>query len=253
MRRSIINGGIVRVALFVSCMVDLFYPEIGEATVQILRRAGADVYFPARQTCCGQVAYNTGYHDETAALAKHFVEVFERSDAIVSPSGSCAATVRVEYPHLFADNAQWGPRARQVAERTYELSEFLVRILKVDDLGAEWHGRITYHDACHGNRKLGIYAEPRRLLKHVRGLEIVEMERSDWCCGFGGTFAVKMPEVSVAIADHKEQQALATGADTVVTGDAACMMHMAGYFRRAAPSLKVLHFAQILAGGARDG
>ncbi len=243
----------MQVALFVSCIADLFYPDIAEATVQVLRRAGADVYFPSEQTCCGQVSFNTGYHAETIPLAKHFFDVFEHADAIVSPSGSCVATVRHAYLQLFADDPTLYARAQATAARTFELSEFLVDVLKVRDVQAEWRGRITYHDACHANRILGVHSQPRQLLRAVRGLEIVEMQRSDWCCGFGGTFAVKMPEVSVAIADHKEHQVQATGVDTVVTSDAACMMHMAGYFRRTNPSLKVMHFAQILAAKAHDG
>ncbi len=240
----------MRVALFISCIVDLFYPEIGTATVEVLRRAGVDVYFPSRQTCCGQVSFNSGYRAETIPLAKHFCDVFDGADIVVSPSGSCAATVRHVYPQLLADDPTYAARAESIATRTLELSEFLVDVLKVGDLGAEWRGRITYHDACHAHRILGIYAQPRQLLRAVRGLELVEMERSDWCCGFGGTFAVKMPEVSVAIADHKERQVEATGVDTVVTSDAACMMHMEGSFRRTNPALKVMHFAQIL---AREG
>jgi L-lactate dehydrogenase complex protein LldE len=241
----------MQVALFISCLADLFYPEIGLATVDVLRRAGVEVFFPPGQTCCGQVAFNTGYQSEARELAEHFVQVFESAPAIVSPTGSCVAMVRREYPGLF-QGARMRARVKGVVARTYELSEFLVQVLNVEDLGAEWHGRVTYHDACHLNRGLKVHDEPRRLLRHVRGLELVEMERSNWCCGFGGTFSVKMPDVSVAIAEHKEHLAQATGVDTLVTSDAACMMHLAGYFRRERFPLRVLHFAQVLAGAGSD-
>lgn len=243
----------MRVALFISCVADLFFPEIGEATVKVLNRAGVKVYFPRAQTCCGQVAFNTGYQGEAAHLARHLVEVFEDAEAIVSPSGSCVAAVRKEYPHLFENDPAMLERVERSAARTFELSEFLVHVLKVDDLRAEWHGQVTYHDACHLTRMLGVRGEPRQLLSRVRGLEIIEMERSDWCCGFGGTFSVKMPDVSIGILDHKLQKFQATGVDTLVTSDAACIMNMRGYFARINPSLRVIHFSQILASEATHG
>ena len=243
-----------RVALFVTCLADILFPHIAEDTVRLLRRLGFQVEFPTRQTCCGQPAYNSGFRREAAQMARHFLEVFADAEAIVTPSGSCAAMVKREYLHLFPAGSPWHQRAAEVAARTFELSQFLVQKMGITDVGATFVGKVTWHDSCHLNRALGIHAEPRALLRAVHGLELVEMERSDWCCGFGGTFAVRLPEISTAMMGEKIQHAVDSGAQALVTGDTSCMMHIAGGLRRQGISLPVVHIAQILAGekvGAR--
>src|SRR5437899_1348653 len=173
----------------ITCLGDVFFPDVGIATVQLLRRLGVQVDFPAAQTCCGQPHFNSGYHDEARLLAKHTIEAFARSGVIVTPSGSCAAMVKLEYPELFHDDPAWRSRAEDLAHRTHELSDFLVNVLGREDVGAFFRGRVTYHMACH-LRGLGLLSEPVRLLEHVRGLELVPLVRADECCGFGGSFSV---------------------------------------------------------------
>ena len=236
-----------RVALFVTCLVDLFFPEIGEATAQVLESAGIEVTFPEAQTCCGQPAHNSGFRRDTAKLARHFIEVFEDADAIVAPSGSCVTMVRHEYPKLFEPGSEWRRRAEAIARKTYELSQFLVHQIGVTDIGATFHAKVTLHDSCHANHILQVHDEPRLLLNQVRGLQLIEMERSDWCCGFGVTFAVRLPEISTAMMQQKIATASSSGAMILVTGDASCMMHIAGGLRRNHSPVRAIHLAQILA------
>ena len=238
----------MRVALFVTCLVDQLCPNVGMATVEVLERAGCTVTFDERQTCCGQPAFNTGYRNEARKFAKRFIEIFEDSamDAIVSPSGSCTAMVK-HFHELFPDDVEWQERANRVAAKTHELSSFLVNVLGVDDVGAASRGRATWHDACHGLRDLGIRDEPRRLLTKVKGLEFVEMENADVCCGFGGTFSTKFPEISVGILDNKIEMIEKSGADTVVACDASCLMQIAGRLSRKASKVQTKHLAEILA------
>ncbi len=240
----------MKVALFISCLTDLFFPEVGEATVRLLRRVGCEVTFPQGQTCCGQPAYNSGFHQDARALAHHYAEVFADSEVIVTPSGSCATMVRKEYPHLVAGDGRWEERVTAVAGRTYELSQFIVDVLGIEDVGATWAGRVTYHDACHALRGMGVREQPRRLLRHVRGLELVEMNGSDLCCGFGGSFAVRMPAISGAMLDEKLRRVQTADAPTVVTTDAGCLMHMGGGLRKRGVGIEVMHLASILAHGA---
>jgi L-lactate dehydrogenase complex protein LldE len=234
------------VALFVTCLADLLFPEVGEATVKVLRKAGCRVTFPAGQTCCGQPAFNSGYRREATRLARRFVELFESADAVVAPSGSCTLMVRREYPHLFAHDPALRARAEALAARTFDLATFLVDVLRVTELGARLDGKVTYHDSCHLNRGLGVYAAPRRLLHSVEGLELVEMANSDRCCGFGGTFAVKMPDISAAMLGDKLDRILETGAQAVVVSDASCGMQIAGGLSRRGSPIKVIHLAQVL-------
>jgi L-lactate dehydrogenase complex protein LldE len=236
----------VRVSLFITCLVDQLWPEIGTSTVEVLRRAGCEVVFDERQTCCGQPAFNTGYRNEAVQLAKRFIEIFEASEAVVSPSGSCTAMTR-HFHELFADDESWRRRAEALARRTYELSHFLVNVLKVDDLGASFRGRVTWHDACHGLRDLNIHSEPRRLIEQVRGAQFVELANADACCGFGGTFSVKYPEISVAILDSKIAAIERAGVRAVVSGDASCLMQIGGRLSRNKSSVQVLHIAELLA------
>lgn len=238
----------MKVSLFVTCLVDQLWSSVGTSCVDVLRRVGCEVEFDERQTCCGQPAFNTGYHDEARQVAKRFIEIFETStaDAIVSPSGSCTAMVH-HFPELFVDDVRWLERAQSVRSRIYELSSFLVRVLKVEDVGASWNGRLTWHDACHGLRDLNIKSEPRRLIRNVRGAELVEVENAESCCGFGGTFSVKYPEISVAILDQKIEAIERAGVDAVVSGDASCLMQIGGRLSRKGSSVKVMHLAELLA------
>lgn len=234
------------VQLFVTCLTDQLAPQIGEATVRILERLGHHVRFPAAQTCCGQPAFNDGFPDEAAALAARTVEIFADPAPIVVPSGSCATMLRHFYPGLLAASPQ-AESARAFASRTFELSVFLVHVLGVTDVGARWSGRATYHDSCHLLRELGVRDEPRRLLAAVGGLELVEMPHPEHCCGFGGAFAVKFPEVSGAILDAKLDGIAAAGADAVVANDAGCLLQMAGGLARRGVAVRTLHLAEILA------
>ena len=236
-----------RVTLFIQCIVDGIYPEVAESMVRIFDRLNIPVDYPAGQTCCGQPAFNAGYRTAAKQAAKHTINVFEKSPLIVCPSGSCVAMVRHHLAELFADEPAWLARATAVANRTFELTEFLVDVLKVTDLGASYDGRVTYHDSCHLLRTLGVRSQPRELLSNIRGLEFVEMTDSDRCCGFGGTFSVKYPEISTAMVAEKVKNILATGADTVVGCDMACLMNIEGYLSRHNHPVRVKHIAQLLA------
>jgi len=238
----------MKVSLFVTCLVDQLWASIGTSSVEVLRRVGCEVEFDGRQTCCAQPAFNTGYRKEARAVAKRFIELFEESsaDAIVSPSGSCTAMVH-HYPELFADDEEWLKRAQLIVERTHELSSFLVRVLKVEDVGATWKGRVTWHDACHGLRDLNLKREPRRLIDNVRGAEFVELENADSCCGFGGTFSVKYPEISLAILDQKIEAIERAEVNAVVSGDASCLMQIGGRLSRKGSKVRVMHLAEMLA------
>lgn len=224
------------------------WSRIGTSCVEVLRRVGCEVEFDERQTCCAQPAFNTGYRDEARRVAQRFIEIFEESkaDAIVSPSGSCTAMVH-HYAELFADEPQWLERARTIASRTHEFSSFLVRVLQIEDVGASWNGRLTWHDACHGLRDLGLKSEPRRLIRSVRGAEFVEIENAEACCGFGGTFSVKYPEISVAILDQKIEAIERAGVDAVVSGDASCLMQIGGRLSRKGSKVRTMHLAELLA------
>jgi L-lactate dehydrogenase complex protein LldE len=239
----------VEVQLLVTCLADQLAPEVGEATVRILERLGHRVRFPEAQTCCGQPAFNDGFPEEAAALAARTVAIFSAPMPVVVPSGSCATMVRHFYPGLLAGGA-YGAAARALAARTFELSEFLVRVLGRTDVGARWSGRVTYHDSCHLLRELGIRDEPRRLLSGVAGLELVEMAYPEHCCGFGGAFAVKFPEVSSAILDPKLECIIASGAETVVANDSGCLLQLAGGLRRRGAAIRTMHIAEILASQA---
>jgi L-lactate dehydrogenase complex protein LldE len=246
-RQSPLGNG-YRVGLFVTCLVDQMWSSIGVSTVAVLRRAGCTVEFDERQTCCGQPAFNTGYREEARRVARRFVELCETSnaEAFVAPSGSCTAMVH-HYDALFADDEQWLARARAVAARTYELSSFLVDVLKTEDVGARFAGRVTWHDACHGLRELNIREAPRRLINRVKEVEFVELENADACCGFGGTFSVKYPEISTAILEHKIDAIEKSGVDAVISGDASCLMQIGGRLARIGSKVRVMHLAELLA------
>lgn len=230
-----------RVGLFVTCLADTLFPEVGKAAVTVLERLGVEVVFPLEQTCCGQMHVNSGYADEARALARRFVEIFEPFDAVVSPSASCVALVREHYPHLLHGDD------RGVPARTWELSQFLADVLGVDDVGSRFEGTVTYHPTCHSLRHLRVGDAPLRLLRSVPGLELVELPEAEECCGFGGTFAVKNADVSAAMLDEKLGNVLATGAGAVCACDASCLMHIGGGLHRRGAAVRPLHLAEILA------
>jgi L-lactate dehydrogenase complex protein LldE len=250
-RRRIGGFFAVRVALFIPCYVDLITPEVGVSVVRILRRLGVEVVYPEGQTCCGQPAFNSGFFDEARAVARHFLNVFEkeRFDYVVCPSGSCTTMVSHYYPFIFEDLADDRARSEALGGRVRELSDFLVNELGVKDLGARYEGRAVFHCGCHQRRELGVLQEPRKLLQTVGGLELLEWENEELCCGFGGTFAVKMPDVSAAMADEKVKALEASGADTLISGDSSCLMHLSGRLRRTGYDTRVYHLAQILDSG----
>lgn len=237
----------MKVALFVTCLVDQFFPQVGVATVKLLRRHGCEVVFPPAQTCCGQPAFNSGFRPEARAVARKWLEDFAGYDAIVAPSGSCVCMVAHFYEELFADEPNTLEQVRAVKKRIHELSDFLVNVLRIEDTGGEFREKVTFHDACHGLRGLGTKEEPRRLLRALRGCELLEMPHSEHCCGFGGTFAVKMPDVSVGIVEEKIKNAQASGARVLVACDSSCLMHIAGAMSRQKVPIRCLHLAEALA------
>jgi L-lactate dehydrogenase complex protein LldE len=231
-----------RVALFVTCLVDQIVPDVGVAAVRLLRRAGYQVDFPEAQTCCGQPFYNGGFREEARRLARRFVEIFEPYDVVVAPSGSCISMIRTEYPHLLAGEAQWQERARSLAARTYELSEFLVHQAGWRPAPNRPAPTVTYHDSCHMKRLLQVHEEPRALLV-AAGCKLVEMPEADRCCGFGGIFSVHMPEVSNAMTVEKLRQATGTEGHLLITSDPGCLVHMRGLVDDQIP---VEHLATLL-------
>lgn len=238
------------VALFVTCLVDLFRPSIGFAAVKLLEEAGCVVEVPAQQVCCGQPAYNSGDAASAKRIAKQVIEAFAGFDYVVGPSGSCMATIRKEYPAMFNDDDAWSERARALAERSYELMSFLTDVLGATTAKVSFQGHGTYHDSCSGLRSLGIKEQPRRLLAAVEGLTLTELQDSDTCCGFGGTFCVKYPEISVKMVSDKVGNIDVSGADTLLGGDLGCLLNIAGRLRRLGKVVRVFHAAEVLAGMA---
>jgi len=246
------TGARPRVGLFATCLMNAMRPNIGFASAKLLEDAGCEVHVPPTQTCCGQPGYNSGDYDGARALAKQVIAAFEGFDYVVGPSGSCMATIRHDYPDLFADMADWRARAEAMSAKSYELLSFLTDVMGVTEVDARYEGAVTYHDSCSGLRSLGVKGQPRQLLGSVQGLELREMADTDVCCGFGGTFCVKYPEISEKIADDKIANADATGATTLLGGDLGCLLHLAGRMRRRGLPVKVYHTAEVLAGLA-DG
>jgi L-lactate dehydrogenase complex protein LldE len=234
----------------ITCLGDALYPRVGVAAVHVLRDLGVAVDFPAGQTCCGQPAYNSGFRDSARSTARAFLQAFAASEAVVSISGSCAAMVRDGFPDLFEGQPEEAP-ARALAARTYEFSEYLVDVLGVESLPVAWRGRATLHHSCHTRRLLGVVEQPERLLGMIDGLEYVPLAGTEQCCGFGGTFAVKMPHISAAMVDEKVDHILETGTDLVVGLDASCLMNIEGRLRRRGSRLEVRHLAEVLASGWR--
>jgi L-lactate dehydrogenase complex protein LldE len=251
----------MRVYLFVTCLVDTFFPGVGEGMVRVLDRLGVDVEFPAAQTCCGQPAFNSGYRKDAKEVAERFISIFgnaleDRRDEetyIVCPSGSCTTMLKVFYKELLSNSLSQLDKLATITNKTYEFSEFLVNVMKTADVGASYEGVVTYHDSCHLLRELGVKDEPRRLIEAVRGIEFREMEMHDACCGFGGTFSIKFPRVSVSMLDEKIDCIISSGADTVVSSDMGCLMNIGGALSRRKIPVRVMHIAELLAHTGSEG
>jgi L-lactate dehydrogenase complex protein LldE len=239
----------MRIALFVTCLGDTLYPSVGQATVRLLERLGHQVVFPGGQTCCGQMHINTGYQKDAVGLIHHHVEVFSPYEAIVVPSGSCVGAIRHQHAMVArrAGQPSLAAAAEAVAGRTYELSEFLVDVLGVEDVGASYPHRVTYHPTCHSLRMLHVDDKPLRLLRRVRGIDLVELPNADQCCGFGGTFAVKNAPTSTAMLADKMRDVLVTRAEVCTAGDSSCLMHIGGGLSRLRAGVGTIHLAEILA------
>lgn len=239
--------GRARVALFVTCLVDLFRPTVGFAAVKLLEQAGCTAEVPRAQTCCGQPAYNSGDRADAKAIALQVIDTFAGYDYVVAPSGSCAGMIRLHYPEMFADDPINRARAEELAARTWELVSFLVDVRKMHEVAAQWRRVATYHDSCSGLRELGVRDQPRRLLSSVEGLELRELPGAEVCCGFGGTFCVKYPEISDKMVSDKADDIAATGAEAVLAGDLGCLLNIAGKLSRQGRLVEVRHVAEVLA------
>ena len=237
----------MKVSLFIPCLTDQFFPESGMNMVKVLRRVGVDVEYKNDQTCCGQPAFNSGYHEEARALAERFIDLFSDAEYIVAPSGSCTSMVKIFYGDLLALSPSHEKRAMEMRSRTFEFTEFLVDVLKIEDVGAVFPSRISFHDACHGLRELKIKSQPRRLLSNVKGLELIEMPNAEVCCGFGGTFSVKHANISSAMAEEKIDSILAMPIDHVVSIDSSCLMQIQGMLSRKGSRITTRHIADVLA------
>ena len=237
-----------RVALFVTCLVDLFRPSVGFAAVKLLQQAGCRIEVPLRQTCCGQPAFNSGDRRGAEAIARGVIEAFAGFDHVVAPSGSCAGMLRLHLPELFDDDPETKERAVELAGRCHELVSFLVDVMGVRDVQAQLAATVTYHDSCSGLRELQVKRQPRQLLASIEGLSLREMEDSEVCCGFGGTFCVKYPEISTRMVSNKAEHVEATGADLLLAGDMGCLLNMAGRLKRLGSAVQARHVAEVLAG-----
>ena len=235
----------MRVSMFATCLTDMFYADAAEAMVRLLRRQGVKVDFPMDQTCCGQPAFNSGYRDEARSMARQWLKAFQNADYVVAPSGSCVAMVRKHYPDLL-------PEAKEIAARTYEFTEFLVDVLKVEDLGAELNAKVAIHHSCHTFRELGVKEQPTKLVQNIKGIELVEIPDWERCCGFGGTFSVKMDEISEAMVTDKVAAIGSTGCDIVTGCDNSCLMNIGGRINREGRPIKVMHVAELLWQGVKN-
>ncbi|QNR69512.1 (Fe-S)-binding protein [Paenibacillus peoriae] len=240
----------MKVSLFITCLSDAIYPKVGEAMARLLARYGVQLDFPKVQTCCGQPSYNSGYWDETRAAAKTILKAFNDSEFVVSPSGSCTYMIH-HYPELFKDEPEWLDSARRLEQKTYEFTQFMVQVLGLTDVGASFPHTVTYHPSCHGTRLLGVKEEPMKLLGSVKGLQLVPLPFAEDCCGFGGTFAVKMPDISGAMVTEKVDHIRETEAEVLVGLDMACLMNIAGNLRYRQEPVRVLHLAELLYEGVK--
>ncbi|MGO4886155.1 (Fe-S)-binding protein [Anaerobacillus sp. MEB173] len=235
----------MKVSLFVTCLVDLFSSDVGEDTVELLEKLGCEIEFPEAQTCCGQPAYNSGFLKESVETMKHMIQTFEHSEYVVSPSGSCI-TMFKEYPKIFKDDHVWSIKAEKLASKSYELTQFIVDVLGMKDVGAKVNAKATYHTSCHMTRLLGVKDAPLELLKNVKGLEVLPLPHSQDCCGFGGTFSVKMADISEQMVDEKVKHVEDTGAELLIGSDCGCLMNIGGRINRQGKQVQVKHIANIL-------
>ena len=245
--QTVAEADVPVVGLFVTCLVDLHRPSVGFAAIKLLEQAGCSVVVPELQTCCGQPAYNSGDDETSRQMARNTIKAFDEVDLIVVPSGSCAGMLIEHYPQLFKDDPQWLEKAQSFAGRCHELLSFLVDVRGMTDFGARFEQTVTYHDSCSSLRELGIKQQPRTLMAHVQGLELKEMEETDVCCGFGGTFCVKYPDISERMVSDKVALAGQTGASTLVAGDMGCLLNISGRLSRLEQPMRVYHFAEVLA------
>jgi len=239
----------MKVTLFIPCLIDQFHPQVGKNVVRILKKIGLDVDFADEQTCCGQPFFNAGHWKKAIPLAKKTIKAFKNAKMVVAPSGSCVTMIRTHYKELFGDDSDWLDQAQELSAKTYELSEFLVHIIQVDNLGASYNGKVTYHDSCQVLRGLGISSEPRHLIKKVKNIELIEMDKPDLCCGFGGLFSFKFPHIAEAMVEEKVKNILASGAEAVVGCEISCLMNIGGYLGYRGINVKTLHLADLLAHG----
>lgn len=241
----------MKVSIFITCLADQMYPQVGEAVVRLLHRYGCEVDFPHEQVCCGQPAFNSGYQDEAREVARGLIRVFEHSDYVVSPSGSCTGMVHHYYPELFRDEPEWREKAEAFIGKTYEFTQFLVQVLGVTDLEAYFPAKATYHPSCHGSRLLGVKEEPHALMHSVRGLELIDLPHAEDCCGFGGTFAVKMADMSEAMVCEKAKHIADTGAEVLIGLDMGCLMNIGGRLQKEGRPVRVMHLAEVLLEGVK--
>jgi L-lactate dehydrogenase complex protein LldE len=240
-------GGMkLKASLFITCIADLMYADVGKSVVNVLKRSGVQLDFPEGQTCCGQPAFSSGYYREATKVAKKVIEVFERSEYVVMPSGSCAAMIHHGYPTLFRDDPVWKKKADEFVHKSYEFSQFLVDVLGITEVGATFKKRVTYHSSCHMTRILGVEEQPKILLKNVKGIDFVELPYAFDCCGFGGTFSMKLADISGAIVEEKVDNIISTGADVLAGADLTCLMNIGGRLSRRGSKIKVMHLAQVL-------
>ena len=242
----------MRVSLFITCLADQLFPEVGVSMVRVLRRLGCDVHFAPEQSCCGQAHYNAGYVPEARRVARSLLDALEGSDHVVTPSGSCAAMLRHSYPTLFEEDGEEAARATALANRTFEFSQFVVNVLRVEDVGATLARSATYQPSCHASRFIGVRSEPLRLLAKVRGLELRALPNAQDCCGFGGLFCVKLPAISSAMAAEKASHVASSGAEVLVGTDMGCLMNISGQMRAGGSRIEALHLAQVLDSGHAD-
>ncbi|KIO63781.1 hypothetical protein B4064_2999 [Caldibacillus thermoamylovorans] len=235
----------MKVSLFITCISDIMFPNVGKNTVEILERLGCEVDFPTLQTCCGQPAYNSGYLEEAKGSMKQMIRAFKDAKYVVGPSGSCVGMIR-EYPHVFKGDSEWEKPAQELAAKTFELTQFIVDVLGVKDVGSTFKGKVTYHPSCHMTRILGVKDAPKILLQNVKGIEFVELPSGEDCCGFGGTFSVKKPEISAEMVKEKSRHVTETGAEYLVGGDMGCLMNIGGRMQREGKNVKVIHISEIL-------
>ncbi|WP_163651995.1 (Fe-S)-binding protein [Listeria sp. PSOL-1] len=235
----------MKVSIFSTCLVDMMFPQVGIATVELLEHLGCETDFPEKQVCCGQPTYNSGYFKDAKKAMKNMIEAFEESDYVVGPSGSCVAMLR-EYPKAFKDDPEWFPRANRLAKKSYEITQFIVRVLGVTDVGATFNGVATYHRSCHMTRLLKEAEAPFLLLENVKGLTMRPLNHIESCCGFGGTFSVKMPEISEQLVQDKVAAVAETGADVLISADMGCLMNIGGKITRTGKEIKIMHIAEIL-------